>query len=49
MSTFIALRSAGLGNRLKIYVSYMQRYDTVKIEKEPDLYLFENFELCNRE
>ena len=49
MSKFIALKSAGLGNRIKIYVSYLQRYDEVLIEKEPDLELFENFKLCNKE
>lgn len=49
MSTFIALKSAGMGNRFKVYVSYMARYATIKIEKSTDFQLFENFELCNRE
>ena len=43
-NTFVVLKSAGLGNRIKLYVSYMQRYENVKIEKIPDLFLFENFE-----
>ena len=47
MSTFVVLKSAGLGNRIKLYVSYMQRYEKLLIEKEPDLQLFENFELCD--
>ena len=37
MSKFVVLKSAGLGNRIKLYVSYLQRYDEVLIEKEPDL------------
>ena len=45
--TFVVLKSAGLGNRIKLYVSYMQRYEELLIEKEPDLQLFENFELCD--
>ena len=49
MSKFVVLKSAGLGNRIKLYVSYLQRYDELLIEKEPDLYLFENFKLCNKE
>ena len=49
MSTFVALKSAGMGNRFKIYISYMARYDTVKIEKQTDMHLFENFELCDRD
>ena len=49
MSTFIALKSAGMGNRFKIYVSYMARYNEIKIEKPTDIHLFENFELSNRE
>ena len=49
MSTFVALKSAGLGNRIKLYVSYMQRYENILIEKEPDLNLFENFKLCNKD
>ena len=47
MSKFVVLKSAGLGNRIKLYVSYLQRYDELLIEKEPDLNLFENFKLCN--
>ena len=49
MSKFVVLKSAGLGNRIKLYVSYLQRYDELLIEKEPDLYLFENFKLCNKQ
>ena len=45
MSKFVVLKSAGLGNRIKLYVSYLQRYDELLIEKEPDLNLFENFKL----
>ena len=45
MSKFVVLKSAGLGNRIKLYVSYLQRYDELLIEKEPDLQLFENFKL----
>ena len=49
MSKFVVLKSAGLGNRIKLYVSYLQRYDEVLIEKEPDLNLFENFKLCDKD
>ena len=49
MNTFVVLKSAGLGNRIKLYVSYMQRYEKLLIEKEPDLQLFENFKLCDPE
>ena len=42
MNKFVVLKSAGLGNRIKLYVSYMQRYDELLIEKEPDMHLFEN-------
>ena len=49
MSKFVVLKSAGLGNRIKLYVSYLQRYDEVLIEKEPDLHLFENFKLCDKD
>ena len=49
MSKFVVLKSAGLGNRIKLYVSYLQRYDELLIEKEPDLNLFENFKLCNKD
>ena len=49
MSKFVVLKSAGLGNRIKLYVSYMQRYDELLIEKEPDMHLFENFKLCNKD
>ena len=45
MSTFVVLKSAGLGNRIKLYVSYMQRYENILIEKEPVMHLFENFTL----
>ena len=40
MSKFCALKSAGMGNRLKIYVSYLARYDEVMVEKNEDRYLF---------
>ena len=49
MSKIVDLKSAGLGNRIKLYVSYLQRYDELLIEKEPDLYLFENFKLCDKD
>ena len=49
MSKFCALKSAGMGNRLKIYVSYLARYDEVMVEKEEDRYLFPDFKPCNRE
>ena len=49
MSTFVALKSAGMGNRFKIYVSYMARYENVKIEKPTDIHLVENFDLCSKE
>ena len=39
MSKFCALKSAGMGNRLKIYVSYLARYDEVMVEKmKTDIY-----------
>ena len=38
MSKFCALKSAGMGNRLKIYVSYLARYDEVMVEKNEDRY-----------
>lgn len=46
MSTFVVLKTANLGNRIKSYVSHMARYDKVKIELPMDTYLFENFELA---
>ena len=49
MSKFVVLKSAGLGNRIKLYVSYLQRYNELLIEKEPDLNLFDNFKLCNKD
>ena len=49
MNKFVVLKSAGLGNRIKLYVSYMQRYDELLIEKEPDMHLFENFKMCNKD
>ena len=49
MNKSVVLKSAGLGNRIKLYVSYMQRYDELLIEKEPDMHLFENFKLCNKD
>jgi hypothetical protein len=41
--TFVVLRSAGLGNRLKAYISYMARYDKILVEKPSDSILFKNF------
>ena len=38
-----------MGNRLKIYVSYLARYDEVLIEKNEDRYLFPDFQSCDRE
>ena len=49
MSTFVVLRTAGLGNRIKSYVSHMARYDKILIEKPTDIHLFENFELATPE
>ena len=49
MSKFVVLKSAGLGHTIKLYVSYLQRYDELLIEQEPDLNLFENFKLCNKD
>jgi len=42
--TFVVLRSAGLGNRIKSYVSHMARWENIKIEHPADARLFENFE-----
>ncbi len=39
----------GLGNRIKSYVSHLSKYRTVKIQKIPDYYCFENFELATQE
>ena len=47
MSKFCALKSAGMGNRFKIYVSYLARYDEVLVEKNEDRYIFTNFKPCN--
>lgn len=49
MSTFVVLRTAALGNRIKSYASHMARYDKVMIEKPTDIHLFENFELATQE
>ncbi len=49
MSTFVVLRTAALGNRIKSYVSHMARYDKILIEKPTDIHLFENFELATAE
>ena len=49
MSTFVVLRSAALGNRIKSYASHMARYDKIMIEKPVDIHLFENFELATPE
>lgn len=45
--TFVVLRSAGLGNRLKSYVSHMARYENILVEKPSDAILFKNFELAS--
>lgn len=49
MSTFVVLRTAALGNRIKSYASHMARYDKVMVEKPTDIHLFENFELATPE
>ena len=49
MSKFCALKSAGMGNRFKIYVSYLARYDEVLVEKNEDRYIFTNFNSCNKD
>lgn len=49
MSTFVVLKSANIGNRIKSYVSHMARYDKVKIEMPMDIHVFENFELATQE
>lgn len=49
MSTFVVLRTAALGNRIKSYASHMARYDKILIEKPTDINLFENFELASPE
>ena len=49
MSKFCALKSAGMGNRFKIYVSYLARYDEVLVEKSEDRYIFPNFNACNKD
>lgn len=49
MSTFVVLRTAALGNRIKSYISHMARYDKILIEKPTDIHLFENFELATVE
>ncbi len=49
MSKFCALKAAGMGNRFKIYVSYLARYDEVLVEKNEDRFIFTNFKPCNKE
>lgn len=49
MSKFCALKSAGMGNRFKIYVSYLARYDEVLVEKNEDRFIFTNFNPCNKD
>lgn len=44
--TFVVLRSAGLGNRLKSYISHMARWEKILIEKKSDTLIFNNFELA---
>jgi len=46
--TFVVLRSAGLGNRIKSYVSHMARWENIKIEHPADVRLFENFHQANK-
>ena len=45
--TFVVLRSAGLGNRLKSYISHMARYENILVEKPSDAILFRNFGLAS--
>jgi hypothetical protein len=45
--TFVVLRSAGLGNRLKSYISHMARYENILVEKPSDAVLFKNFRLAS--
>lgn len=49
MNTFVVLRTAALGNRIKSYVSHMSKYDDILIEKPTDIHLFENFRLATPE
>ena len=49
MSKFCALKAAGMGNRFKIYVSYLARYDEVLVEKNEDRFIFTNFKPCNKD
>jgi hypothetical protein len=49
MNTFVVLRTAALGNRIKSYASHMARYDKIMVEKPTDVHLFENFELATPE
>lgn len=44
--TFVVLRSAGLGNRLKSYISHMARYENILVEKPSDAIFFKNFKLA---
>ena len=48
VSKFCVLKSAGIGNRIKLYVSYLARYDEVMIEKNEDRYLFPDLKPCKR-
>jgi hypothetical protein len=45
--TFVVLRSAGLGNRLKSYISHMAIYENILVEKPSDSILFKNFGLAS--
>lgn len=47
--TFVVLRSAGLGNRLKSYVSHMARYENILVEKPSDAIFFKNFNLATND
>jgi len=44
--TFVVLKSAGMGNRLKSYVSHLARWDQILIEHPADALLFDNLKLA---
>lgn len=47
--TFVVLRSAGLGNRIKSYVSHLARWETVKVEHPADAQLFKKLDLASKD
>jgi len=49
MSTFVVLKSANMGNRIKSYVSHLARYNKVKIQMSMDVNLFTNLEQATPE